>query len=71
MKKNIITILLIVAILMLTVTTAFAAGDKQRGDVGDGCIYQWQWMDPPPFQSIGIMLYQTSWDGNFISLYSY
>jgi len=71
MKKTIIC-LLIVAILMLTVTTAFANGDKQRGDKANGSAYQCQVMDPPPFQVIptGIVLYQTSWDGNVILIYS-
>ncbi len=68
MKKNIITILLIVAILMLTVTTAFAAGGKVQGENGAGSVYRWS----QPYQPwpMGIVLYQTSWEGNLILLYS-
>ena len=71
--KKVITFLLIVAILMLTVTTAFASGGKERGDKATGSAYQYQVMDPPPFQStypINV-IYKTTWGDNPIILYLY
>jgi hypothetical protein len=72
MKVKIITTLLIIAVLMLTVTTAFAAGGKERGDKAAGSAYQCQVMEPLPFQTTytGIILYKTTWGENSILLYS-
>jgi len=71
-KKKIIISLMVVAILMLSVTMAFAGGDQVRGDNAAGDANQNQVMDPPPFQPRpnAIVLYKTSWDGNVILLYS-
>ena len=72
MMKKIIILFLITAILLLSVTMTFAGGDQVRGAKAKGQAYQHQVMAPPPFQprSLGLVLYQTSWDGTFICLYS-
>ena len=71
MKKTIITSLLVLAILLLAVTMTFAAGGKERGDKAEGPAWQYQINCPSPFEylSTGVVLYQTSWEGNLI-LYS-
>jgi hypothetical protein len=46
-------ILVLVAVILLTVSIAspaFAAGDKVRGENGQGDVNQVQIQDPPPFQ---------------------
>lgn len=49
--KKILFVLMITAVLMIASTsTAFAGGDKVRGDNGQGDVNQVQVMDPPPFQ---------------------
>ena len=50
MKKKMIVFLMVVAILLVSVTTTFAGGDKVRGDNAIGAANQVQVMDPPPFQ---------------------
>ncbi|PKO19835.1 hypothetical protein CVU37_02265 [candidate division BRC1 bacterium HGW-BRC1-1] len=46
MKK----LLMFLAILTLVVGTAYAGGDKVRGEKGQGGVNQVQVEDPPPFQ---------------------
>lgn len=50
MKRIFFIGLLVVALLAVTTSTAFAAGDKVRGENGQGDVNQVQVMDPPPFQ---------------------
>jgi hypothetical protein len=49
--KNKIFALMIVAILLISsISTAFAGGDKVRGEAGQGGVVQVQVQNPPPFQ---------------------
>jgi len=49
--KNKFFALMIVAILLISsISTAFAGGDKVRGDLAQGNPGQVQVQDPPPFQ---------------------
>ncbi len=50
MRKTIMVILIVVALMVVTTSTAFAGGDKVRGDKGEGSVNQVQIQDPPPFQ---------------------
>lgn len=49
-KKKMLILLMVIAILFLSVTMTFASGDKVRGEKAKGPAYQYQVMDPPPFQ---------------------
>ena len=49
--KNKIVVLVIVALLLVSsISTALAGGDKVRGELGQGPVNQVQVQDPPPFQ---------------------
>ena len=50
MKKAILVILIVVALVISTTVTAMAHGDQVRGDNGQGAVNQVQVEDPPPFQ---------------------
>ena len=50
MKRIVFVSLLVVVLLTATTSTAFAGGDKVRGDKGEGGVNQVQIQDPPPFQ---------------------
>ena len=49
MKKVVLVILVVVALMIATTSTAFAGGDKVRGEKGGGQVNQVQIQDPPPF----------------------
>lgn len=49
MKKTILIIMIITVLCFATASTAFAGGDKVRGDKGQGAVNQVQVQDPPPF----------------------
>ena len=53
MKRLSLTVMMVVALLMATVTPALAGGDKVRGENGQGSVTQVQVQDPPPFQPQG------------------
>ena len=42
--------LIVAALCVFTTSVAFAGGDQNRGDEGQGTITQVQVQDPPPFQ---------------------
>lgn len=49
--KRLALVLLVVIVLTLSITSsAFAGGDKVRGEKGEGDVNQVQVQDPPPFQ---------------------
>ena len=49
--KKLALILILAVIMTLSITSsALAAGDKVRGDNGQGDVNQVQIQDPPPFQ---------------------
>ncbi len=50
MKKTILVSLVVVALMVVTTSTAFAGGDKVRGEKGEGSVNQVQIQNPPPFQ---------------------
>lgn len=50
MKRIILIVLAVVALSIATTSTAFASGDKVRGENGQGTVVQVQVQDPPPFQ---------------------
>ena len=50
MKKKITVLLFVVAMFIGSISPAFAAGGKVRGDEGQGPVNQVQVQDPPPFQ---------------------
>ena len=49
MKKTLVILLVVVALVICTSATVFAGGDKVRGDKGQGAVNQVQVQDPPPF----------------------
>ena len=49
MKKKVITLLFVLAILIAVAFPTFAGGDKERGENGQGSVVQVQHQDPPPF----------------------
>ncbi len=50
MKRIILIVLAVVTLSIATTSTAFASGDKVRGENGQGAVVQVQVEDPPPFQ---------------------
>ena len=50
MKRIILIILAVVALSIAMTSTAFASGDKVRGENGQGTVVQVQVQEPPPFQ---------------------
>ena len=50
MKRTVLIIVLTIMLILWLASPAFAGGDKERGDKGQGCINQNQVQDPPPFQ---------------------
>jgi hypothetical protein len=50
MKKIAIITLIVTALVVATTSAVFAAGDKVRGENGQGAVVQVQVQDPPPFQ---------------------
>jgi len=50
MKRIVAVSLILMLVLLITASPAFAGGDKVRGENGQGDVNQIQVMDPPPFQ---------------------
>lgn len=50
MKNKIVVLVIVVILLVSSISTAFAGGDKVRGENGLGSVNQVQVQDPPPFQ---------------------
>ena len=50
MKNKLIVLIIVVTLLLTSISTAFAGGDKVRGENGQGEVNQVQVQDPPPFQ---------------------
>ncbi len=50
MKNKLFALIIVVILLISSISTAFAGGDKVRGDNGQGEVNQVQVQDPPPFQ---------------------
>lgn len=50
MKKAILALLIVAALIISTTAVAFAGDGKVRGDNGQGVVNQVQVQDPPPFQ---------------------
>ena len=49
MRKRMFIVLLVCILIAVSVAPALAAGDKVRGEKGEGCVAQEQVEDPPPF----------------------
>ena len=50
MKSKMIALMIVTILLIASVSTVFAGGDKVRGEAGQGSVNQVQIQDPPPFQ---------------------
>lgn len=50
MKNKMFALIIVVILLISSISTAFAGGDKVRGENGQGEVNQVQVQDPPPFQ---------------------
>ena len=50
MKRTVFVLVLVIMLVLWLAAPAFAGGDKERGDKGQGCVNQVQEQDPPPFQ---------------------
>ena len=50
MKNKIFALMIVAVLLISSISTAFAGGDKVRGEEGQGSVNQVQVQDPPPFQ---------------------
>ena len=50
MKKVMLVVLVAALVFAMATWSAFAGGDKERGDKGQGEVTQVQVQDPPPFQ---------------------
>ncbi len=50
MKNKIVVLVIVMIFLVSSISTAFAGGDKVRGENGQGLVNQVQIQDPPPFQ---------------------
>ncbi len=50
MKKKLLSMLLVVVFLIVLASPAYAGGDKNRGEEGQGPVHQVQEQDPPPFE---------------------
>jgi len=50
MKNKFVALIIVMILLVSSISTAFAGGDKVRGELGQGPVNQIQVQDPPPFQ---------------------
>ena len=50
MKKLALLLVVVIVLTLGLTSSAFAGGDKVRGEKGEGDVNQVQIQDPPPFQ---------------------
>jgi len=50
MKNKFFALIIVMILLISSISTAFAGGDKVRVENGQGEVNQVQVQDPPPFQ---------------------
>ena len=50
MKRLALTLVIVVALTVISTSSALAGGGKVRGENGQGAVNQVQVQDPPPFQ---------------------
>ena len=50
MKRTLLILVAAIALSISVAAPAFADGGQVRGDNGQGDVFQWQVMLPPPFQ---------------------